>query len=162
MGIVQQQTLRGTAWAYLGAALGFVNIILLSPKVFTTGEIGVVQILLSFATILSQFSSLGFTNVINRLFPYFRDPGEKHNGFFAFSLAITLFGFIAALVVMKFYIPHFEEVNMARSPLISEYSFYIPALLLITLLFNLLDNYNKVLYDAVLGTFPEGVPVQGF
>lgn len=153
MGIVQRQTLRGTAWAYLGAALGFVNIILLSPKVFTTGEIGVVQVLLSFATILSQFSSLGFTNVINRLFPYFRDPREKHNGFFALSFAITLIGFIAALIVMNFYTPHFEEINMDRSPLISEYSFYIPALLLITLLFNLLDNYNKVLYDAVLGTF---------
>ena len=54
---------------------------------------------------------------------------------------------------MKFYTPHFEKANMDRSPLISEYSFYIPALLLITLLFNLLDNYNKVLYDAVLGTF---------
>ena len=58
MGIVQKQTLRGTAWAYLGAGLGFVNIILLSPKAFTTGEIGVVQVLLSFATILSQFLSL--------------------------------------------------------------------------------------------------------
>jgi len=153
MGIVQKQTLRGTAWSYLGAGLGFINIILLSPKVFTTGEIGVVQVLLSFATILSQFSGLGFTNVINRLFPYFRDPREKHNGFFALSLAITLIGFIAALIVIKFYTPHFEEINMDRSPLISEYSFYIPALLLITLLFNLLDNYNKVLYDAVLGTF---------
>jgi O-antigen/teichoic acid export membrane protein len=153
MGIVQKQTLRGTAWSYLGAGLGFVNIILLSPKVFTTGEIGVVQVLLSFATILSQFSGLGFTNVINRLFPWFRDPREKHNGFFALSLAITLLGFIAALIVIKFYTPHFVEVNMDRSPLISEYSFYIPALLLITLLFNLLDNYNKVLYDAVLGNF---------
>ena len=120
---------------------------------FHPGEIGVVQVLLSFATILSQFSGLGFTNVINRLFPYFRDPQKKHNGFFVLSLAITLLGFIAALIVMKFYTPHFVENNMDHSPLISEYSFYIPALLLITLLFNLLDNYNKVLYDAVLGTF---------
>jgi hypothetical protein len=45
MGIVQKQTIRGTAWSYLGALLGFVNIILLSPKIFTTGEIGVVQLL---------------------------------------------------------------------------------------------------------------------
>nr|MCU0366494.1 hypothetical protein [Bacteroidales bacterium] len=42
---------------------------------------------------------------------------------------------------------------IARSPLISQYSFYLPALLTITLLFNLFDNYSKVLYDAVLGTF---------
>ena len=153
MGIVQKQTLRGTAWSYLGAMLGFVNIILLSPKVFTTGEIGVVQVFLSFATVLSQFSSLGFTNVINRLFPYFRDVRSKHNGFLALSLAITLAGFIMALIVMKFYMPRFEEMNMKQSPLISEYSFYLPALLLITLLFSLLDNYNKVLYNAVLGTF---------
>ncbi|MDX9903925.1 MAG: oligosaccharide flippase family protein [Bacteroidales bacterium] len=153
MGIVRNQTLRGTAWSYLGALLGFVNIILLSPKVFSTGEIGVVQLLMSLATVLAQFSSLGFTNVINRLFPWFRDSREKHNGFLGLALIITLAGFILALIFLKFYSPYFERVNMERSPLIAEYSFYLPALLLITLLFNLLDNYNKVLYDAVLGTF---------
>jgi len=153
MGIVRNQTLRGTAWSYLGALLGFVNIILLSPKIFSTGEIGVVQLLMSLATVLAQFSSLGFTNVINRLFPYFRDNREKHNGFLGLAMIITLAGFILALIFLKFYSPFFERVNMERSPLIAEYSFYLPALLLITLLFNLLDNYNKVLYDAVLGTF---------
>ncbi len=153
MGIVQKQTLRGTAWSYLGALLGFVNIVLLSPKIFTTGEIGVVQLLLSFATMLAQFSSLGFTNVINRLFPYFRDTRGRHHGFLILSLVITLAGFLAALIFLKLYSPHFEIANMERSPLIARYSFYLPALLLVTLLFNLLDNYNKVLYDAVLGTF---------
>ncbi len=153
MGIVQRQTLRGTAWSYIGAILGFVNIALLSPKIFSTGEIGVVQLLLSFATMLAQFSSLGFINVINRLFPYFRDTRGRHHGFFALSLIVTLAGFIASLIFIKFYSPHFVTANMERSPLISEYSFYLPALLLITLLFNLFDNYNKVLYDAVLGTF---------
>ena len=153
MGIVQRQTIRGTAWSYLGALLGFVNIILLSPKIFTAGEIGVIQLLLSFATMLAQFSSLGFINVINRLFPYFRDSRGRHHGFLALSIIITLAGFIVALVFFKFYSPHFEKANIERSPLISEYSFYLPALLLVTLLFNLLDNYNKVLYDAVLGTF---------
>jgi len=153
MGIVQRQTIRGTAWSYLGALLGFVNIIILSPKIFTTGEIGVVQLLLSFATMLAQFSSLGFTNVINRLFPYFRDGRGRHHGFLGLSMVITLAGFLGALIFLKIYGPHFEQANLERSPLISEYSFYLPALLLITLLFNLLDNYNKVLYDAVLGTF---------
>lgn len=153
MGIVQRQTLRGTAWSYMGALLGFVNIILLSPKIFTTGEIGVVQLIMSLATVLAQFASLGFTNVINRLFPYFRNNREKHHGFLALAFVITLAGFIIALIFLKFYLPHFEIVNAERSPLISEYSVYLPALLIITLLFNLLDNYNKVLYDAVLGTF---------
>ncbi len=153
MGKVQKQTLHGTAWSYLGALLGFVNIVLLSPKIFTTSEIGVVQLLLSFATMLAQFSSLGFTNVINRLFPYFRNTHGRHHGFLALSLVITLAGFIAVMVFLKLYLPHFEMTNMERSPLISRYSFYLPALLLVTLLFNLLDNYNKVLFDAVLGTF---------
>lgn len=153
MGIVQRQTLRGTAWSYLGAILGFINIAILSPRIFSTGEIGVVQLLVSFASILAQLSSLGFTNVINRLFPYFRDLRTRHNGFFALSVAITLAGFLLAIIFLKFYTPHFEEINRVKSPLISEFSFYLPALLLITLLFNLLDNYNKVLFDAVLGTF---------
>jgi len=153
MGIVQRQTIRGTAWSYLGALLGFVNIIILSPKIFTTGEIGVVQLLLSFATMLAQFSSLGFTNVINRLFPYFRDGRGRHHGFLGLSVVITLAGFLGAVIFLKIYGPHFEQANLERSPLILEYSFYLPALLLIMVLFNLLDNYNKVLYDAVLGTF---------
>lgn len=153
MGIVQKQTIRGTIWSYLGAALGFVNIILLSPKIFTAGQIGVVQLLISFAAIMAQFSGLGFINVINRLFPYFRKGRGDHNGFLALALTITLAGFIITLVFLRFYQGHFVAANAERSPLISEYAFYLPALLLVTLLFNLLDNYNKVLYDAVLGTF---------
>lgn len=153
MGIVQRQTLKGTVWSYLGVILGFVNMVLLSPMIFTTGEIGVLQVLVSFATIMAQFSSLGFTNVINRLFPYFRDPKEKHNGFLALAMVVTVAGFILGVIFLKFYLPFFEKANIDRSPLITTYSFYLPALLLVTLFFNLFDNYNKVLFNAVLGTF---------
>ncbi len=153
MGIVQKQSIKGTIWSYLGVVLGFVNMAVLSPRILTSGEIGVLSVLVAFATIMAQFSSLGFTNVINRLFPYFRNIKEKHNGFIALALTITLAGFILGLIFLKFYTPHFEEANIERSSLITRYSFYLPALLIITLLFNLLDNYNKVLYDAVLGTF---------
>ena len=153
MGIVQKQTLKGTGWSYFGTILGFVNLALLSPKIFSSGEIGVVQLLLSLSTIIAQFSSLGFNNVINRLFPYFRNNERKHNGFLVLALAVTLVGFVLAVIFLWFYLPHFEKANIDRSPLISEYSLYLPSLILITLLFNLLDNYNKVLYNAVLGTF---------
>ncbi|MHA1695338.1 MAG: hypothetical protein ACTSUG_08765 [Candidatus Helarchaeota archaeon] len=47
MGIIQKQTIKGTIYTYLGVALGFVNIGLLTPKIFSTDQIGLTNILVA-------------------------------------------------------------------------------------------------------------------
>ena len=153
MGLIQQQTIKGTIYSFLGVVLGFVNIAILSPLIFTTDQIGLTQVMIAIATILSQVGGLGFNNVTNRLFPYFRAKEKGHNGYLSLAFLITTTGFIVCLIGLVLYMPSFIEGNRDKSALLSEYAWYIPVLLGFLMLFTLLDNYCKVLFKAVLGTF---------
>lgn len=153
MGIIQQQTIKGSAYSFVGVILGFLNLVILSPLIFTTDQIGLTQVMIAIATILTQVGSLGFNNVTNRLFPYFRSPRQGHRGYLSLAFLITATGFLLCLIGMVLYMPSFIESNREKSALLSEYARYIPVLLGFLMLFTLLDNYCKVLFNAVLGTF---------
>ena len=153
MGIIQQQTIKGTFYSYLGVVIGFVNLAVLSPKIFSTEQIGLTQVLIATSAILAQIGGLGFNNVTNRLFPYFRNRESGHNGFLSLGLLVTIAGFLISALIIVIYLPRFEDVNKVRSALLSDYAFYIPVLLGMIMFFTLLDNFCKVLFNAVLGTF---------
>lgn len=153
MGLIEQQTIKGTFYSYLGVVIGFINLAVLSPVIFTAGEIGVTQVMMAMATIIAQIGGLGFSNVTNRLFPWFRDRESGHNGFLSLGLLITAAGFLLTALVMIFWLPGFEEANRGESELLSDYAYYIPALIGMIMFFTLLDNFCKVLFNAVIGTF---------
>ncbi|MDT8402134.1 MAG: oligosaccharide flippase family protein [Bacteroidales bacterium] len=153
MGVIQQQTIKGSVYSFIGVLLGFVNLVVLSPMIFTTDQIGLTQVMIAIATILSQVGSLGFNNVTNRLFPYFRAAGKGHKGYLSLAFLVTAAGFILCMIGLILYMPSFIESNREKSELLSEYAWYIPVLLAFLMLFTLLDNYAKVLFKAVLGTF---------
>ena len=153
MGIIQKQTIKGTVYTYLGVALGFVNIGLLTPKIFSTDQIGLTNILVAISAIFAQFASLGVNNVTTRLFPYFRDEKKKNNGYLFILLMVVIIGFVLSLFVFHFLKPMIISRNIHKSSLIVRYINYLIPLILFTLIFNVLDVYNKALYDAVLGTF---------
>jgi len=123
------------------------------PQFFDTAQIGLVQIFISVSLIFSQFATLGFTSVINRMFPVFRNPKKQHNGFLFLAMATGLIGFALSLAGFFVLKPWIIESNIEKSPLVVDYLFLLMPLVLMRLLFTLLDNYNKVLYDAVTGTF---------
>ena len=153
MGIIQRQTIRGTFYSYLGVVIGFINLAILSPKVFSSEQIGLTQVLIATSAILAQIGGLGFSNVTNRLFPWFRNRKSGHNGFLSLSLLVTIGGFLVSALVIVIYLPRFEDANKVRSALLSDYAYYIPVLLGMTMLFTLLDNFCRVLFNAVIGTF---------
>ena len=153
MGIIQKQTIKGTIYSYLGVALGFINIGLLTPKIFSTDQIGLTNILVAISAIFAQFASLGINNVTTRLFPYFRNKKKHNNGYLFIVLMVVIIGFVLSLLVFYFLKPTIIHNNIDKSSLIVKYINYLIPLVFFTLIFNVLDVYNKALYDAVLGTF---------
>ena len=153
MGIIAKQSIKGSIYTYIGAAIGFINTGLLMPKFFVPEQVGLVNLLIAVTLVFSQLGNLGFSGVITRLFPYFRDKNKKHNGILTIGLFVSLSGFLLTfllfIVVRKYLIVSVGE----NSSLLSENIFYVPILSFFVILFFLFDNYNKVLFDAVLGTF---------
>ncbi|MEA2042241.1 MAG: oligosaccharide flippase family protein [Bacteroidota bacterium] len=160
MGKIAKQTLKGSAYTYVGAVLGFVSTGLLMPKVFSPTQVGLVSLLIALTQIFSTFSNLGFNSVLSRLFPYFRRQEKGHNGILNLGLIVVLLGTalaVSGLLLLKHQIIGGEPEDV----LILENNYqYLPFLILALSLFNLFDTYNRMLYDAVSGIFLREVLVR--
>ncbi|MBU1013199.1 MAG: polysaccharide biosynthesis C-terminal domain-containing protein [Bacteroidetes bacterium] len=153
MGIITKQGIKGTIWSYLGLIIGYLNLGIIMPHVFSPGKIGLIHLFVATSTIFSQFSSLGFNSVTNRMFPYFRDRMNKHNGFLFLAISITLIGFTLATVAFFILKPHIIEANIQTSPIIVEYIMLLLPLIFFKLMYSLFNTYNRVLLDSVTGVF---------
>lgn len=153
MGIIIKQSIKGSIWSYLGVAVGFVTTAYLFPNYLTTDTIGLFSLLLAWSVLFAQFSSLGFHGVTSRLFPYFRDKEKGHNGYLFIVFMVMLTGFILFLVFFWFFRPYLVESNLEKSKLFADYIDLLVPLTFFALLFVQLDTFNKLLYNAVFGTF---------
>ncbi|WP_372752556.1 lipopolysaccharide biosynthesis protein [Labilibaculum sp.] len=153
MGIIRQQTIKGTVVSYFGAILGLINTGILFPRILGEDQIGLLNWLVALSTIAAQFSSFGFNGVTARLFPYFRNENRNHNGYLFILFWVGMFGFALSLVAYFLLEPVAFAVYSDESPLYLNYLFYLIPLVFFTLFYNLFDGYNRVMYDAVSGTF---------
>ena len=151
MGEIQKQAIKGTIFNYLGIVLGFLYVGILFPRLLTTEQIGLLSVLVAYATIAMQFSSLGFNAVTTRLFPYFRNKEKKHNGFMMIGVSVQMVGFAVSVIVLLV-LQYFHLLNTKGNPMFDQYFYIIFWLLFAMLFFNFFDNYFKVLYNAVIGT----------
>jgi len=153
MGVIKRQTIRGSVYSYLGVVVGFFTTALIMPRLMSQEQIGLTAIFVAVSGLYSQFSTLGFTKVIERLFPYFRDADKNHNGFVFLSVAVGLIGFAISLISFFVLKPYIIESNLEKSPLLVKYIYYLIPLIFFRMFFLILDSYNKMLFDATTGTF---------
>lgn len=151
MGVIQKQSISGTIYSYLGVLLGFITVGWLFPRILSTGQVGLLRILVSYSVLFAQFASLGINSVSVKLFPYFRDPGKKHHGFLGIALLVSLAGFILSTGIYLLLKPLFISQASGKSILFITYFYYVVPLILFTLLFSIFDTYYRVLYNAVKG-----------
>ncbi len=153
MGIIIKQSIKGSIWSYLGVAVGFVTTAYLFPNYLTTDTIGLFGLLVAWSVLFAQFFSLGINGVTARLFPYFRNIKSGHNGYLFLTFIVLLIGLILFLVTFFIISPWLVKNNIEKSNLFSEYIWLLIPLTFFTLLYNALDSFNRLLYNAVLGTF---------
>lgn len=153
MGIIIKQSIRGSVWSYIGVVIGFVTTSYLYPKFLTPDVVGLFGLLVAYSTLFGQFSLLGVHGVTARLFPYFRDKESGHHGFLFIPFLFMVVGFSIFLIAYFFFSPYLIESNQEKSKLFANYTYLLIPLTFFTMVYFLLDTYNKVLYDAVFGTF---------
>lgn len=151
MGIIKKQSISGSIYSYVGVMLGFVTTALLYPMIFSTEEVGLLRVLVSYSVLFAQFAGLGVNTVTVKLFPYFRDYEQKHHGYLGLALIISFVGLLISIstyVLLKSFI-----LNDAKegTDLFADYFYYVVPLIIFTLIFNVFDTYYRVLYNAVKG-----------
>jgi len=151
LGIIQKQSISGTIYSYVGVVLGFVTAGLLFPRIFSTEQVGLLRLLVSYAVLFSQFASLGINTATVKLFPYFRDKEKKHHGYLGIALLVILAGLVISIIIYLMLRPYFVTHGQEKSALFVTYFYYVVPLIIFTLLFNVFDTYYRVLYNAVKG-----------
>jgi O-antigen/teichoic acid export membrane protein len=139
MGIVKRQGIYNTVLSYVGVVIGFVNILVVQPMFLSTEEIGLVRVLYSFSVLMASLMPLGITNATTRFFPVFRDPENRHGGFFGFMLLFPVAGYLLLGGGIFLFSDFFISEYAAKSPLFAEYFNYVFPL---SLAMNLISVFN--------------------
>ncbi len=153
MGIIIKQSIKGSIWSYVGVLIGFVTTTYLYTEYLTTELVGLFGLLASYAALTGQLFLLGFQGVTSRLFPYFRNKQNKHNGFLFIAALVFIIGFAVFLAAYYSFKPILVESNLEKSTLFAQYVHLLVPLTFFSMAFIFLDTYNHLLYDAVTGTF---------
>jgi O-antigen/teichoic acid export membrane protein len=150
LGIIRRQSIQSSLLQYIGAAIGFVNKILLFTNFLTTEEVGLANILVTNAMLYAQFSAMGFTTMTLRFFPYFQDKQRKHHNFLLMLLVIPAIGFVVVTLLILIFQHHIFHWFQKESPLMIEYFWYLIPLAFATLYFDLFDAYLRSLLKTVV------------
>lgn len=150
MGIIQQQTLKGTFYSYLGVLIGFLSIYLIQPNVLSTEQVGLIGVLTPYSIFFAQLCILGF-NATARIFPYFRDDKNQHNGYLGLACLIGLVGFTLFCIAAYFLKDLIVQEKHSGNVLLSTYYWQLIPLTFFTLFFNIFELYSRMLYDTVAG-----------
>jgi len=153
LGVIVKQSVKGTVYVYLGVILGFITTGILFPRIYSPEQFGLLKIILAYATMITQFGTLGINGATIRLFPYFRDPEKKHHGFLALVLLVGLIGFVISSSLLLIFKPLIIQVSLEKSALFISYINYLFVLIFFQIFFSILDVYYSALLNSTLGTY---------
>src|SRR5690606_16757484 len=109
------------------------------------------SLLVTYGVLFAQLASAGFLHTITRMFPYFRDKQNGHNGFLRLSLLVVTIGSVCMIGVYFLIEPLLVANSTQQNTLFTEYAILIIPLFLSVLYFNVFDTYTKSLFNATRG-----------
>lgn len=153
VGIIEKQSIKGSFYSYIGVAIGFITAGLLLPNIFSEQQNGVLDLLISWSLVFATLATLGLNNVTIRLFPWFRNKDNHHNGFFGILFWVNMAGFVLAILLYFALRPWIIADSLKTSTLFVGYIDYIIPLTAFTTIYLVIDIYYSVLMNAVRGIF---------
>jgi O-antigen/teichoic acid export membrane protein len=153
MGIVIRQGISGSIVNYVGIVVGYINVVLLFPHFLSEEQFGLTRILLAAASLLSQFSQFGITNILLRFFPVFRNKENGHNGILFLSSIIPLLGFFITIILFLTSKEYVINLYSDKSTLVSEHFCLLIPLCFFMIYFNLFSAYSISLFHTTFSMF---------
>ena len=148
MGIVRKQSTKNLIYLYIGLMFGATSVVILYPNVFNENpqNLGLLQIIIAYATVISTFSYLGSPKVLLRFFPLI----ENKNKLISLVFYISTFGFLLFGLIFFFFKDFIFAFIEAPQLLINNY--YLVFFMIIYLsYYEILFNLSRSILNA---TFP--------
>lgn len=153
MGYLQKDAVRTMILSYIGMVVGYVNKGLLFLILFSTEEIGVLNLLFSVGILIAQFSNLGTLYSIWRFFPFFRNQDKGHYGFLLMNVILVLIGVTLITLGIVLFRDSVVYFYSDKSKLFVDYYYLILPIGISTVYFLLFENYLRGLMKNILPVF---------
>jgi O-antigen/teichoic acid export membrane protein len=153
MGVVEQQGSRNAIISYLGVGLGFLNLVVLYPRILSDDEMGLTRLLISLALLGAQIAQFGSDNALLRFFPYFRGARSNQAGLVRYVGLIAGAGLM--VVLGGFFLLRADAYQRFSdsSSLFSEYYWLLFPLLVSEAFFILFRAYARSVRYSVAPVF---------
>lgn len=152
MGRVINQTIWNSLSAYIGVALGAFNTLVLYPYAFADVPeyMGLVNLILSYALVVSTFAQLGAPNLIVRYYSAYTERGKKQ--LFTFGILLPLIGIgVFALLFLVFGQAILSWLSDAQ--LVSDYGFLLLPLVIFNIYFEVFSAISQSFIRTVYPMF---------
>jgi O-antigen/teichoic acid export membrane protein len=145
MGIIIRQGLKSSIVTYVGTAVGVLNVLVIYNKFLTQEQFGLyASAMVSFTTVFASFAQIGVPHIATRYFNRFADDEKRHNGFLGFLLVTPLLGLGIFAVLYLSLQSVFNGIYESKSPLLSQYYYYMLPLTFCIAYISVLEAYAKV------------------
>lgn len=150
MGVVLRQSFKATIVSYVGAILGYVNLVFLYPLCLSPEQYGLTRIIVEVATILAFFSQMGISNAVVRFFPKFNNLGSKHHGFLFYITIIPLCGFLFFGISFVLFKTTIVNAFGKNSALFLHYFYYVLPITFFIMYITVSEAYSSVMMRIVI------------
>lgn len=162
MGIVQTDAVKTSVLSLIGLVLGYLNKGILFIMLFSTAQVGVINLLLNVGLLFAQFANLGTTYSTWRFFPFFRNEQKKHYGFLLANSLLVLSG-IAVFGILLYGLKDVViQTYQEKSSLFTSYFDLILPLGIALVYFQLFENYLRGMKQNVLPVFLQELVLRFF
>ena len=157
MGIVQKDAIRTSVISFVGLILGYFNKAVLFVLLFSSAQVGLVNLIMNVALLFAQFANLGSIYSSWRFFPFFRNQAKKHFGFLLTNVLIVILGVIIFTLIIIFS-KEFIVLNYSeKSNLFVDYYYAVIPLGISIVFFQLFENHMRGMHENVLPVFLQDV-----
>ena len=156
MGVVIKQSIRSSAIAYVGVAIGYVNLLWLFPYFMSAEQVGLMRLVQVSATLLATFGQLGLHQTTIRFFPEFKEQ----KGFLAFIRLTGLFGFLVLLLLATLFKGQIIDYFSRESELFVEYFNTTLLIALFLVQFQIMEAFSRSHLKTIFPIFVKDVQLR--
>ncbi len=150
MGIVIRQSIYSTIIAYVGVAIGYINLLYLYPKFLSLEQVGLFRTIQDAAILFSPFAQLGLTQSIFRFYPQLVKDSKTSHAFITLMMLMGLAGFAIFFLVFKIFETPLLSYFQDNAKEIIQYTSLVLWLTLILVMIAILETFSRSLLKTVI------------
>jgi O-antigen/teichoic acid export membrane protein len=152
MGIILKQSLNNTIITYIGFAIGAVNTLFLYTNFMQADHYGLVQVVLSIATVLMPILAFGVPNALVKFYSSFNSEKEQE-GFLTMMLLLPMLFILPIALLSYFANEAIGNLVSNKNPIVREYVWHIFFAGMAMAYFEVFYAWARIRMKSVFGNF---------